>query len=86
MEYHPRTPPDLPADAGGALKSALELRLRQREEGGPVPWRRAPEFRVAGEVGTGSETFAVIKFECLDDPGRTSTLTAGPSESARSGR
>ena len=41
MEYHPRTPPDLLADAGGALKSALELRLRQREEGGPIPWRRA---------------------------------------------
>ena len=32
--------------------------------------------RAAGEVGTGSETFTVIKFECLDDPGRTPTLTA----------
>ena len=41
MEYHPRPPPDLPADAGGALKSALELRLQQREEGRPVRQGRA---------------------------------------------
>ena len=27
--------------AGGALKSALELRLRPREEGGQPPWRLA---------------------------------------------